>query len=130
MFDPFRPQRRMNSQMQEFNLQRMVSDNIRLREMPDIHSMMDRTLSYRENRDNVSREMGMNQRNRGLEEYNLDLIEQERARQRRAGGMRQTERGLAQDLTLFAMTPGKRISKEGKRYYENRPNRCDRDGAF
>jgi hypothetical protein len=122
--------RRMNSGMQAWGIGRMIAGTRVNNEMFDISAHIDRTLSYGENRQNISSMLGINQRNRGLEEYNLDLIEHERARQRRAGGMRQTERGLAQDLNLFAMKPGKRISKEGHRYYENRPNRCDRDGAF
>ena len=39
---------------------------------------------------------------------------------------RQTKRGRAQDRKLRAKPPGRRRSKSGNTYTENRPNRSDR----
>lgn len=129
MFDP---RRRMNIGLQEHNIGQMISNSIREREMVDVRSMMDSTLSYRENRDNISKQLGINQRNRGMEEFQQRGQERQREQQRRADDpFRQTGRiqnahNLELDRMQQAMSPGKRFSADGHRYYERRANRSDK----
>ena len=121
----------MNPGLQEFNIGQMISNSIREREMVDVHSMIDRSLHLSENRDNISRQLGINQRNRGMETFEQHHQERQQEHIRRQDTTRQTGRiqnphNLELDRLYQAMTPGKRFSADGHRYYERRANRSDK----
>ena len=119
--------RTMNPRLQRYNLERIVANSKFSTEMTDIHSMMDSTLHFRENADNIRRQMGISTRNLGMEEHNRSQVEHERDSQRRNKERPyQSWRGIEMDMRLAAMRPGRRISAQGNRYYEYRNNRLDR----
>jgi hypothetical protein len=122
--------RRMNAGMQAWGIGRMIAGTRVNNEMFDISAHIDRTLSYGENRQNISSMLGINQRNRGLESINQQKQERQRARVQRKDPDRQTGQWQGQfrlevDRRFQAQRPGKRFSHSGRRYYERRANRSD-----
>lgn len=121
----------MNPGLQEYDIGRMIANSIIDRELFDIHAHIDRSLHLSENRENIARQLGINQRNRGMEVFEQHRQEQHREHIRRQDTDRQTGRlqnahNLALDRLYQAMRPGKRFSVEGHRYYERRANRTDK----
>ena len=100
-------------------------------EVYDVKANIDRTLTYEENQRNIRSQLGIQTRNRGVEELNQRVAEAQRARQTRQDTLRQTgryqgEENLLIDRLFQALPPGKRTSASGRVYYERRANRSDR----
>jgi hypothetical protein len=105
--------RRMSPGMQEFNIGRMLTGRGIERDAFDISANLDRSLTYRENRRNISDMLGLGGSER-------DYAGEHYARQT---GFTHTEI----DRRLLALHPGKRRSHSGRTYYERRANRSDMD---
>ena len=126
----YRP-RKMNVPMQEYNIGKMLANTKVQGEMFDIKAHLDRTLNYHENVANIRQQHGITTRNYGLEQHTQNLVERNRERQRRQDKDRQTGRWQNQhnieiDRYFQAMRPGKRFSRNHRRYYERRANRSDK----
>jgi hypothetical protein len=120
--------RQMNKQMQMFGIGRMLSGTRVETDMFDIRAHVDPTLSFSENRENISKMLGVNRRNRGLEQHEQAQQERARAKAQREDVLRQVGHSWYPELdrARSAMRPGKRVSESGRRYYERRTNRSDR----
>ena len=105
--------RRMNKKMQEYGIGMMLAGRGIERDVFDVSAHLDRTLSYSENRRNISDMLGLGgtQRDYAGEHYD------------RQTGFTNTEI----DRHLTALSPGKRKSNSGRTYYERRANRSDVD---
>lgn len=123
--------RKMSAGMQAFNIGRMLAGTRWDTDKFDISAHIDRSLRFDENRRNIAGMLGINisGRDRGTEELQIKASEQARTRARRqADPLWQTGRFTNQerDRRYQAKRPGKRFSRNGRRYYERRENRSDR----
>lgn len=120
----------MAAGLQEYQIGRMLAGTRWDTEQFDVRAHIDRSLHYDENVKNIQGMLGIQTRNRGMEEMQLRKAEQQRARVQRQDPNRQTgqwqgaER-LEIDRRFQAARPGKRFSASGHRYYERRANRSD-----
>ena len=122
----------MNRQMQNFGIGRMLSNTRWNNEMFDISAHVDSTLSFGENKRNIQNILGIQTRDRGLEHMHHQQESRKRAMNLRKDTLRQTgpiqgDIGHRMDMMLHALPPGRRISHTGRRYYERRENRSDRN---
>jgi hypothetical protein len=122
--------RKMNMGMQNFGIGRMLANTRVQGEMVDIKAHLDSTLNYRENADNIRKQMGITTRNYGMERMEQRQAERMRERHQRQDPNRQTGRwqnahNIEIDRRFQAMRPGKRFSRTGHRYYERRASRSD-----
>ena len=120
--------RKMSAALQTAGIGRMLAGTKWNTEMFDVHSHIDRTLHFDENRRNIEGMLGIQRRDRGSEHLQIKASERARARSYRqqnpdyqAGWSNQEI-----DRRYQADRPGKRHSRNGKRYYERRENRSDR----
>lgn len=123
--------RKMNMGFQEFNVGRMLADTKVDSEMVDIKAHLDSTLNYHENIENIRKQHGIQTRNYGMERMEQRHAERIRERNQRTDPHRQTEHiqnahNREIDRMFQAMRPGKRFSRNHRRYYERRENRSDR----
>lgn len=135
-------QRRMNIGMQMAGLGQMIAGSRYDTDTIDTRSLIDRTLSYGENRENIGQQLGINRRNRAQEEYEqreaqarsrmggqqvrdapeswLGLYDEDvyqETHSRAAPPFRQIDKGRCKNQCL---PPGKRMSATGNIYYERR----------
>lgn len=123
--------RKMPAGMQQYMIGRMLAGTRWDSEQYDIHANIDRTLTYSENVQNIRQQLGIQTRQRGVEQLQQRAMERQREQVRRQDSTRQTgaiqtAQGRAMDAILQAQRPGKRFSRNGNRYYERRENRSDR----
>lgn len=94
----------------------------------DVYAHVDSSLHFDENLKNIRRQLGIQVRDRGVEELQIRAAEKARAKKLREDKNRQTGKFSNEvwDRRFQAMRPGKRFSRiTGRRYYERRENRSD-----
>jgi hypothetical protein len=123
--------RLMNAGMQTYQIGRMLANTRHDSEVFDVRAHIDSSLHYDENLKNIQRQLGIQTRDRGMEhlQHQQQVRAQEHARRQdttRQTGVIQNAHNRELDRLFQAFRPGKRISADGKRYYERRENRSDR----